>query len=317
MYLIRLMPVLTVAAVMLSPATGVYAQPQPRKNEYTPKIGQSGKDVMWAPTSHSLVDNMLGMANVAPDDYVIDLGSGDGRTVIAAAKRGARAVGIELNPELVALSNRNAEKEGVAGKAVFTQADLFETDLSKASVITMYLLPELNLRLRPKLLALRPGTRIVSNSWDMGEWTPDDATSVISFKSIVTPLLIQIRKFIPASLIEDMKDYCNLRCTAYLWIVPASVEGRWRLLQGELVLKQRFQMVEGTLAKDGRTVTISGGRLRGEQISFAAGGAEYSGRVNNGWIEGSVKSGARTLAWSATLRADNPVSSAKSPALLR
>src|SRR5918992_5999257 len=132
---------------------------------YEPSVGQEGKDVVWVPTPQVLVDKMLDMAKVTPSDYVIDLGSGDGRTVITAAKRGARAHGIEYNRDMVELSKRNAEKEGVSGKATFAQADLFKSDFSQASVITMFLLPDINLKLRPKILDLKPGTRVVSNSF--------------------------------------------------------------------------------------------------------------------------------------------------------
>ena len=140
---------------------------------YVPEVGQQGKDVVWVPTPQELVDTMLSIAKVTPADYLIDLGSGDGRTVISAAKRGARALGIEYNPDMVRLSRRNAEKEGVSGKAEFIEADLYEADLSKATVITMFLLPEINLKLRPRLLDLKPGTRIVSNTFTMGEWEAD------------------------------------------------------------------------------------------------------------------------------------------------
>lgn len=147
----------------------VPAQTGQGTSQYEPSIGQDGKDVIWVPTAQVLVDKMLDLAQVGRSDYLLDLGSGDGRTVISAAKRGARARGIEYNPNMVALSRQNAAKEGVADRAEFVKADLFETDLSQATVITMFLLPEVNLRLRPRILGLKPGTRIVSNSFDMGE----------------------------------------------------------------------------------------------------------------------------------------------------
>src|SRR5690242_5656180 len=167
-----------------------------------PEVGQSGKDVVWVPTPQSLVDKMLDIAKVTANDYVIDLGSGDGRTVITAAKRGARAHGIEYNPDMVELAKRNAAKEGVSDKATFTKADLFESDFSQATVITMFLLPEINLKLRPKILNLKPGTRIVSNSFMMGDWSPDETATVTD---------------------------CSAWCTALLWIVPAKVAGLWKL----------------------------------------------------------------------------------------
>lgn len=237
--------------------------------DYQPEVGQAGKDVVWVPTPQSLVDKMLEMAKVTPKDYVIDLGSGDGRTVITAAKRGSKALGIEYNPEMVELSKRNAVKEGVTDKASFIKADLFESDFSQAQVITMFLLPSINLKLRPKILNLKPGTRIVSNSFDMEEWKPDQTERV---------------------------EGCTNWCTAMLWIVPAKVEGTWQTPQGELTLKQTFQMLTGTL-KSGNVVTPITGKMNGEQISFSGGGNEYSGRVNGNAIEGTVKSGTK---WTAT-----------------
>lgn len=252
-------------------AAGAYVQAQPAQKDYQPQVGQEGKDVIWVPTPQSLVDRMLDMAKVTPQDYVIDLGSGDGRTVITAAKRGAKALGIEYNPDMVELSKRNAAKEGVGDKANFVKADLFESDFSQATVITMFLLPDINLKLRPKILGLKPGTRIVSNSFTMGEWTADETTSA--------------------------KDGCTSYCTAYLWIVPAKAEGTWKLPQGELTLKQTFQMVSGTLKNGTNTAQISNGKLHGDQITFSAGGAQYSGRVNGNTMEGSNNSGA---SWKAT-----------------
>ncbi len=250
---------------------GARAQAQPAKQEYQPHVGQQGKDVVWVPTPQVLVDRMLDMAKVTPKDYVIDLGSGDGRTVITAAKRGAKALGIEYNPDMVALSKRNAAKEGVNNKASFVKADLFESDFSKATVITMFLLPDINLKLRPKILDLKPGTRIVSNSFDMGEWKPDETATVT--------------------------EGCNNWCTAYLWIVPAHVEGTWKLPQGELALKQTFQVVAGTLQSGSHTQPITNGKLNGDQISFTAGGTTYTGRVNGNAMEGTTQSGGN---WKAT-----------------
>jgi SAM-dependent methyltransferase len=253
-------------ALSLALAAGA-AQGQPAK-DYQPEVGQAGKDVVWVPTPQALVDKMLDMAKVTPKDYVIDLGSGDGRTVITAAKRGSKALGIEYNPDMVELSKRNAAKEGVSDKATFMKADLFETDFSQAQVITMFLLPSINLKLRPKILNLKPGTRIVSNSFDMEEWKPDETANV---------------------------EGCSNWCTAHLWIVPAKVGGNWKLPQGELSIKQTFQMVTGTL-KNGNVVSPINGRLNGDQISFTAGGTQYTGRVNGNSMEGNA-GGAK---WSAT-----------------
>ncbi len=254
-------------------AATAHAQPQPANDQYEPRVGQEGKDVVWVPSPQALVNKMLDMAKVTPKDYVIDLGSGDGRTVITAAKRGAKALGIEYNPEMVELSKRNAAKEGVSDKATFVKADLFESDLSQATVITMFLLPDINIKLRPKILDLKPGTRIVSNTFTMGEWAADETATVNG----------------------DCVSYCN----ALFWIVPAKVTGTWQLPQGELTLKQTFQMVSGTLKSGNNTTQIANGRLRGDQISFTAGGAQYTGRVNGNAIEGTLKGGSNGK-WSAT-----------------
>ena len=259
------------ALVLSLSAAGAFAQAQPATPVYEPSVGQAGKDVVWVPTPQALVDKMLNMAKVTPSDYVIDLGSGDGRTVITAAKRGVRALGIEYNPDMVELSKRAAAKENVADKATFMKADLFESDFSKATVITMFLLPDINLKLRPKILGLKPGTRIVSNTFTMGEWTAD------------------------SSVTADEKEGCRSYCVAYLWIVPAKVDGTWKLAQGELQLKQDFQMLSGTLKTGDKSVPVTG-RMRGDQITFTAAGTEYSGTVNGNAIDGNVK-GSGT--WSA------------------
>ncbi|HZA53207.1 MAG TPA: class I SAM-dependent methyltransferase [Candidatus Udaeobacter sp.] len=248
-----------------------FSQAEAAQEEYQPQVGQEGKDVVWVPTPQELVDKMLDMAKVTPNDYVIDLGSGDGRTVITAAKRGVRALGIEYNADMVELSKRNAAKEGLGDKAQFMKADLFESDFSHATVITMFLLPSINLKLRPKILNLKPGTRIVSNSFDMEQWKPDETATA---------------------------EGCSNWCTAYLWIVPAKVEGTWKLPQGELTLKQTFQMLSGTL-KSGNNATPVNGKMNGDQISFTAGGTQYTGRLSGNAIQGTVKSGASDSKWSA------------------
>ena len=249
-----------------------FSPAQAAQGEYQPEVGQEGKDVVWVPTPQVLVDKMLDMAKVTSKDYVIDLGSGDGRTVITAAKRGAKALGIEYNPEMVELSKRNAAKEGVTDKATFMKADLFESDFSHATVITMFLLPSINMKLRPKILDLKPGTRIVANSFDMEDWKPDETAKV---------------------------DGCSNWCTAYLWIVPAKVGGTWNLSQGELTLKQTFQMISGTLKSGNNTAQITNGKLNGDQITFTAGGAQYTGHVSGNSIEGTVKGGSDGK-WRAT-----------------
>jgi hypothetical protein len=264
---------LSLVVLLSLTAAGVYAQAQPAQEPYEPRVGQEGKDVVWVPSPQTVVNKMLDMAKVTPKDYVIDLGSGDGRTVITAAKRGAKAQGIEYNPDMVELSKRNAAKEGVSDKATFAKADLFESDFSQATVITMFLLPDINIKLRPKILDLKPGTRIVSNTFTMGEWTADETATV--------------------------NDDCQSYCTALLWIVPAKVAGTWQLPQGKLTLKQTFQMISGTIRSGNVSTPITNGRLRGDQISFTAGGAQYTGRVNGNVIEGNVKGGTDSN-WRAT-----------------
>lgn len=263
------------AALILSLlAAGSVAQDK-AAGQFQPEVGQEGKDVIWVPTPQALVDKMLDMAKVTPKDYVVDLGSGDGRTVITAAKRGARALGIEYNPDMVALSKRNAAKEGVAEKAQFRQADLFKTDFSHATVLTMFLLPDINIKLRPKILDMKPGTRVVSNSFTMEDWQADETANV------------------------PKEDGCESYCTAFLWIVPAKVDGVWRIGDAELSLTQKFQMVFGKLKRDNRLTPVTGGRLNGDEIKFNVGDTAYSGRVHGDVIEGTVRSGGRTERWQA------------------
>jgi len=258
---------LTLGAVMIGVALA--AQTAPPQAPYTPSVGQAGKDVVWVPTADTLVARMLDMAKLTPQDYLIDLGSGDGRTVIAAAKRGAPSLGIEYNPEMVELSQKNAADAGVNGKATFVKADIFETDFSKATVLTLFLLPDINLKLRPTILDMKPGTRVVSNSFNMEDWQPDDTAMV--------------------------EEECTSWCTAFLWIVPAKIQGTWRTAQGDLTLTQQYQMITGTLG----TTAISAGRLRGTEVTFTAGGATYTGQVNGSAIEGTASPGG---SWSATKR---------------
>ena len=253
-----------ISAAIACPALAQKAEEKP----YEPSVGQQGKDVVWVPTSDALVETMLNMAQLAPEDMLIDLGSGDGRTVIAAAKRGATAMGIEYNPDMVALSKTRAAEAGVADRATFAVADLFTSDFTKATVITMFLLPDINLRLRPQILDLAPGTRIVSNSFTMEDWEADKT--------------------------ETISD-CVSWCTALLWIVPAKVQGTWQTPGGPLTLEQKFQQVTGLLG----STAISSGRLSGDKIEFQVGDVHYAGRVTGGTIEGTV-SGGRTGTWSAT-----------------
>ena len=246
-------------AVVVSTASA-HAQTATQK-PFEPQVGQAGKDVVWVPTSQALVDKMLDMAKLTPQDFVIDLGSGDGRTVITAAKRGSHAMGIEYNPDMVELSKKNAAAAGVSDRASFAKADLFESDFSKAQVITMFLLPSINMKLRPKLLDLKPGTRIVSNSFTMEDWEADETSTITGD--------------------------CSNWCTALLWIVPAKVEGTWRVGPNTLTLKQQFQKLSGSLG----STPIADGKLRGEEITFTAGNATYTGRVDGSTMKGTIKGG--------------------------
>ena len=246
---------------MLLLVAGLQAQEQKTNNTYVPQVGQQGKDVVWVPTPQELVDKMLEIAKVTPSDFLIDLGSGDGRTVISAAKLGAKAMGIEYNPDMVSLSVDNAKKAGVGDKVEFIKADLFDTDLSKATVITMFLLPEINLKLRPKLLDLKPGTRIVSNTFTMGEWEADYEVTT--------------------------EENWNSWNTAYLWIIPAKTGGKWKLGNGELDLTQEFQFVRGTLSSGGKTLAVKDGRLHGDEITFTVNEEKYTGKVNGETMSGT------------------------------
>ena len=258
--------VATSAIFVLVLGAAVFAQQKPAA-PFEPTVGQAGKDVIWVPTPESLVQKMMELGKVTPQDFVIDLGSGDGRTVIAAAKRGAKALGVEYEQKMVDLSKRRASEAGVNGKAEFVKADLFEYDFSNASVVTMFLLPSINMQLRPKILNMKPGTRIVTNSFDMEDWQPDQT--------------------------ETVTADCNNWCTAHMWIVPAKVDGSWQMPQGALTLKQNFQFVTGSLG----STPISEGHLKGAEISFKAGNDRYTGQVDGNSIKGTTSSGA---AWSGT-----------------
>jgi SAM-dependent methyltransferase len=205
---------------------------------------------------------MLDMAAVTPRDYVVDLGSGDGRNVIAAAKRGARAHGIEYNPDLVDFSKRLAAKEGVSDKATFERGDLFLADFSQATVVFLFLTPEMNIRLRPKLLSLKPGARVVANTFAIGDWNPDQMLSDVSG--------------------------CERFCTARLWIVPAKVNGTWRIPQGEFTLRQAYQSFSGTF-KNGVAVLPVTGRLHGDEINFYSRKTQYTARVDGKIMEGFAR----------------------------
>jgi len=256
------------------------AQTAAGAKDYTPSVGQEGKDVIWVPTPQSLVERMLQMAGTKPTDYVVDLGSGDGRTVITAAKKfGAKALGVEYNPDMVELAKRNAQKEGVAERAQFTRADIFQTDFSQATVLTMYLLPSLNVKLRPTILNMKPGTRVVSHAFTMDDWQADQTDS-------------------------------SEGRTAYMWIVPAKVAGTWKLdVPGarnyEATFLQQYQNFAGSAKADSKVMQFSNGKLRGETITFtliddANVRRDFTGSVNGNRIEGTVKTGSAESKWTAT-----------------
>ncbi len=243
--MIRHLIALAALAVFTLSAPFAYAQaPVETKPGFEPQVGQSGKDVIWVPTPLTLIDKMLEMAKLTPSDYLVDLGSGDGRTVIAAAKRGTRALGLEYNPDMVAVSEREAQKAGVTDKASFQRADIFVTDFTRATVVTMYLLPSLNMKLRPQLLDMKPGTRLVSHAFSMGDWEPDES-----------------------AYSEDRR--------AMLWIVPAKVGGNWRVQidqagvqPSDASFKQTFQKIEGTMRVARDNHALFDARIRGEEVRF-------------------------------------------------
>lgn len=253
------------------------AHAQAPAKPFEPVSGQAGKDVVWVPSPPDMVDKMMELAKVTPADFVIDLGSGDGRNIIAAAKRGARALGVEFNPDMVALSRRLAVEAGVAEKAQFVEADMYGYDISKASVLALFLLPVNMNRLAPKFFNLAPGSRIVANTFGIDGWQPD------------------YRETLPAT------SECDSWCEALLWIVPAKVEGTWAIESGPnsgtIALKQDYQVLSGTLTDTRGAQTITG-RLRGEEITFTAGGVTYKGIVSGKTIDGT----AGDRPWRASLR---------------
>ena len=254
------------AALLLAP---VAAPAAAQTTTYEPTPGQAGKDVVWVPTPQELVEKMLDMANVGPKDIVMDLGSGDGRNIIAAAKRGATAIGVEYNPEMVALSRRRAKEAGVADKATFIEGDMFTADISKATVLALFLLPSNLDKLASKFLSLKPGTRIVNNTFTVTGWEPDRT--------------------------ETVEGTCTSWCTAHFNLVPAPVAGTWRIESNDLTLTQDFQKITGTLG-----ATAISGRLDGEQITFKAGNTEYTGRVSGDRMEGTATTNGKQQKWSAT-----------------
>jgi SAM-dependent methyltransferase len=237
-----------------------------------PVLGQPGKDVVWIPSPNDMVDKMLDMARVTADDFVVDLGSGDGRNVIAAAKRGAQALGVEYDANLVEVSRRAAAAAGVADRAKFVEGDMYEADISRASVLILFLIPDNLRKLAPKFRTLAPGTRIVSNTYEIAGWYPE-AT--------------------------DRTTPCLTWCVASLYLVPPDIAGVWKLDDAQLNLEQDLQLVFGDYSTGGLSVRIDGGRLHGNEIRFAVNGVAYEGRVSGNTMEGVAK-GRTTHAWKAT-----------------
>ena len=266
-------------AAMLASAGTLHAQTA--SGTYQPKVGQPGKDVVWVPNPPEMVERMLDLGKVTPRDFVIDLGSGDGRNVIAAARRGARALGVEYNPDLVELSRRHAAEAGVAERATFVQGDMYEADFSEATVLALFLLPQNLQKLMPKFMQLKPGTRIVANTFGLSGWTPEATTR--------------------------MEEGCRSWCEAMLYIVPARVQGLWRLPDGTLDLQQEYQNISGAVTTGGDAVPIENATLRGDAISFSVGDAVYDGRVEGDRIE-FVESGTRERRFTATRQKERPAS---------
>jgi precorrin-6B methylase 2 len=266
----RLLCAAVSVAVLAASAPSAQGQ---RKEPYKPVVGMPGKDAVWVPTSHEMIETMLDLAKVTSKDFVIDLGSGDGRAIIAAAKRGARGRGVEYNEELVEYSRRLAKEAGVADKAEFVQGDMYVADISEATVLALFLLPSNIERLVPNFLKLPAGTRIVANTFWVDGWSPDESVT--------------------------MQESCENWCTAHLFVIPARVEGRWQLPEGELILSQQYQMIGGTLRTDGSSLPVTG-QLRGDQITFSANGMEYAGHVNANTMQGVRQSASGSVNWSAT-----------------
>ena len=260
----RLSSVISAVALVLVWTGAATAQSTP---DYKPTVGQAGKDVVWVPSPPEMVERMLDLAKVTTRDLVVDLGSGDGRNVIAAAKRGARGLGVEYNPDLVELSRRTAAAQGVADRATFVQGDMYEADISQATVLALFLLPENLRKLTPKFLDLKPGTRIVANTFGISGWDPVETTRI--------------------------ESECRSWCEAMLYIIPARVAGAWTMPEGRLIVEQDFETITGTLEAGGETRKIDSGSIRGSEFTFTIGPREYSGRVAGDLIDGTVKADGR------------------------
>ena len=272
------MRAVVVGCSLLVLSTVASAQPPaaPQAKPFEPVSGQAGKDVVWVPSPPDMVNKLMELGQVTSKDFVIDLGSGDGRNVIAAAKLGAQARGVEYNPDMVALSRKLAQDAGVADKAKFVEADMYEYDISKATVMALFLLPVNMNRLAPKFFNLAPGSRIVANTFGIDGWEPD------------------VRVTLPST------SECESWCEALLWIVPAKIGGTWAMANGTMALTQEYQAVQGTITIGGQSQTVVMGRLKGEELTFTAGGLTYKGIAKGNTITGSVTTPKGDLPWTAT-----------------
>jgi len=262
---------MTRALSLLAAAFVFLSGPAFPQSKFEPQVGQAGKDVIWVPTPDDVVERMLTVAQLQPGEIHFDLGAGDGKIAIAAAKKGARATGIEYNPDMVKYANAKAQEAGVAGvgpgKAQIRHGDIFVTDFSSANVVTLYLLPVLNMKLRPQLLSMKPGTRVVSHSFSMEDWEADEISSVDGRR-------------------------------IYFWLVPAMVQGSWALDAGgqklELALEQHFQKMNGTVTFGPVQAGLREPRLRGSAIAFAYVDTtgvrrDFTGTVNGRQMEGTFR----------------------------
>ena len=267
---------LLLASLFLLVTSAASAQQAKPAEPFVPKPGQAGKDVVWVPSPPDMVNKMLEMAHVTPADFVMDLGSGDGRNIIAAAKLGARGLGVEFNPDMVALSRKLAAEAGVADRAQFVEADMYEADISKATVLALFLLPVNMNKLAPKFYNLPPGSRIAANTFGIDGWEPDERFTL------------------------GQQSECESWCEVLLWIVPAKVFGTWTLPNGTLTLTQEYQMVQGSATIGGQKHEVTRGRLRGDEITFIAGGLTYKGKASGNRITGTVTTPGGDQPWSAT-----------------
>jgi len=247
--------------------------PAEKGKKFEPVPGMPGKDSVWVPTPFATLEKMYDMAKLTTKDFVIDLGSGDGRAIVAAGKRGARGVGVEWNEDLIAVSNKAAAQAGVSHLAKFVKHDMFSYDISEATVMALFMLPDQLSKLTPRFLDLRPGSRIVMNGFAIPHWTPDETGKATGD--------------------------CGSWCTAHLYFVPAKLAGSWRLGESDLSLTQNFQMLTGSLTAGGTSTPIANGRINGEEVTFTVGDTQYTGRVSGNTMSGQ-STGGGSGSWSAT-----------------